>query len=51
MAAPQGGGLEGWRAQNFALFFPLSRHNFLSFFTLLGVFSWNFGGVYEALLP
>ena len=26
-------------------FFSLSRHNFHSFFPLLGVFSWNFGGV------
>ena len=31
-------------AQNFALF-SLSCHNFLSFFPLLGVLSWNFGGV------
>ena len=37
---------EGWGAQNFALFFSLSRHNFLSFFSLLGVFSWNFGGFF-----
>ena len=36
--APRGG------AQNFALF-SLSRHNFLSFFSLLGILSWNFGGV------
>ena len=27
--------------------FPLSRQNVLSFFLLLGVFSWNFGGVLE----
>ena len=34
-----------WTAQNFALFF-LSRH--ISFFLpSLGVFSWNFGGVFE----
>ena len=32
-------------AQNFA-FFSLSRHNFHSFFPLLGVFSMNFGGVF-----
>ena len=32
-------------AQNFGLFFPFSRHNFLSFFSLLGVLSLNFGGV------
>ena len=31
-----------------SLFFSLSRHNFLSFFPLLGVFSWNFGGVLKA---
>ena len=29
-------------------FFPLSRHIFLSFFPLLGVFSLNFGGVRSA---
>ena len=34
-------------AQNFALFFP-PRHNFLSFFSLLGVLSCNFGGFFEA---
>ena len=33
-------------AQNVALF-SLSRHIFHSFFPLLGVFSWNFGGVFE----
>ena len=33
-------------AQIFALF-PLSRHNFHSSPTLLGVFSWNFGGLFE----
>ena len=33
-------------AQNFALF-SFSRHNFLSFFPLLGVLSLNFGGVLE----
>ena len=27
--------------------FSLSRHGFHSFFPLLGVFSWNFGGVFE----
>ena len=37
-------------AQNFALF-SLSRHSFLSFFSLLGVLSWNFGGVLEAPGP
>ena len=37
-------------AQNFALF-SLSRHIFLSFFPLLGVFSWNFGGVFEGRDP
>ena len=29
---------EGWGAQNFALFFPSSRHNFLSSFSLWGSF-------------
>ena len=37
-------------AQNFALF-SLSRHNFHSFFSLLGVLSWNFGGVFEGWDP
>ena len=36
-------------AQNFALFFPSSH--FHSFFPLLGVFSWNFGGVFEGWGP
>ena len=37
-------------AQNFALFFlHLPRHNFHSFFPVLGVFSKNFGGVFEFL--
>ena len=35
----KGGGLKVSR------FFSLSRHNFHSFVPLLGVFSWNFGGV------
>ena len=49
--APKGWGPEGVGprrggvAQNFALFFSLSRHNFHSFFPLLGVIKWNFGGV------
>ena len=30
-----------------SLFFSLSRHNFLSFFSLFGVLSLNFGGVFE----
>ena len=34
-----------WTAQNFALFFLSSRRKFLSFFSLWGVFSLNFGGV------
>ena len=41
---PAGWGPEGWGAKKLSLF-PRSRHNFLSFFPLLGVFSWNFGGV------
>ena len=35
------------RAQNFDLFSP-SRHNFFSFFALLGVLTLNFGGVLKA---
>ena len=34
-------------AQNFALFFPLSHPHFCSFCVSLGVFSLNFGGVFE----
>ena len=43
---PKGGGPEGWGAQNFALF-SLSRRKIRSFPPSLGVFSWNFGGVFE----
>ena len=32
----------------FRAFLSLSRHNILSFFSLLGVLSWKFGGVFEA---
>ena len=46
--AQKGGGPKGG-GPKFRSFFSLSRHNFLSFFTLLGVLSWNFGGVFEAL--
>ena len=35
---------EGWRAQNFALFFPLPSPFSFFFSLFLGVFSWNFGG-------
>ena len=35
-----------WTAQNFA-FFSLSRRKIRSFLPSLGVFSWNFGGVFE----
>ena len=39
-AGPKGGG------STFRAFFFLSRHNFLSYLlSLLGVLSWNFGGV------
>ena len=38
---------EGWRARNFALFFPSPAAHFRSFFLSLGVISWNFGGVLE----
>ena len=37
-----------WTAQNFALFFSLSRRKFRSFLLSLGVFSLNFGGVFES---
>ena len=44
----EGLGPEGWAPKGggpkISRFFP-SRHIFLSFFSLLGVFSWNFGGV------
>ena len=57
---PEGWGSEGrgpipdtvgkqWGSPNtVGLFVSLSRHNFLSFYLLLGVLSWNFGGVFEA---
>ena len=35
----------GRAGPQFRFFFPLSRHNFLSFFPLLGVFSWNSGAL------
>ena len=38
-------------AQNFAFFFSLSRSHFRSFSLSLGVFSWKFGGVFEAPGP
>ena len=47
----QGGGPEGWEAQNFALFFPLPASIFALFVSLLGVFSWNFGSVFETPEP
>ena len=43
----KGGGGRTGGARNFALF-VLSRRKFLSFFPLLGVLSWNFGGVSSA---
>ena len=36
-----------WTTQNFALFFSLSRRKIRSFLPSLGVFSLNFGGVFE----
>ena len=42
---PKGGAPKGGGAQNFALFFSLSRHKICSFLPSLGVLSWNFGGV------
>ena len=47
---PEGRGPERQGAQNFALFF-LSRSHFRSFCVSLGVFSWNFGGVFEGRGP
>ena len=44
----EGWGPEGWGAQIFALF-SLSRPHFHSFFPLLRVSSWNFGGVFEGV--
>ena len=38
-------------AQNFALFFPPLPPPFRSFCVSLGVFSWNFGGVFEGQNP
>ena len=43
---PKGGAPKGGGAQNFALF-SLSHTHFRSFSLSLGVFSWNFGGVFE----
>ena len=40
-----------WTAQNFALFFSLSRRKIRSFLPSLGVFSLNFGGVFEGWNP
>ena len=48
--AQKGGAQKGGEAQNFALFFP-SPPQFSFFFFSLGVFSWNFGGVFEAPGP
>ena len=46
---PSSAGPPSAGSQNLA-FFSLSRHNFLSFFffSLLGVFAWNFGGARSA---
>ena len=48
----QGGGPKCWGPKvggpKMSRFFNLSRHNFQQFFSLLGVFSWNFGGVWGA---
>ena len=49
-SGPEGWGAEGWGAQNFALLFPLPPP-FRSFCLSLGVFSWNFGGVFEGPSP
>ena len=42
---------KGWGGPKFRAFFSLSHHNVHSFFTLLGVFTWNFGGVFLAPGP
>ena len=52
--APKGGALKGGAPKEglkFRAFCSLSRRNFLSFFSLSGVLSWNFGGVIEGLDP
>ena len=48
VGGPEGWGPEGWGAQNFALFYSLSRHCFHSFFG--GRFV-EFGGVIEGRDP
>ena len=40
-----------WTAQNFALFFSLSRRKIRSFLPSLEVFPWNFDGVFEGRDP
>ena len=60
VGAPKGRGPEGWEhprvgapkggGPKISRFFFPPRHNFLSFFSL-GVFLWNFGGVFEAQGP
>ena len=47
--SPKGGGPEGWGGRNFALSFPPPLCSF--FLPLLGVGSWNFGGVIESRDP
>ena len=52
MGAPKGGGPEGWGPRRVGgpkfrvFFFSVSRHQFSLFLSLLGVLSWNFGGVF-----
>ena len=59
VGAPKGGGSERWRPNlekvgsegwepKISRFFSFSRHNFHSSLPLLGVLSWNFGGVRSA---
>ena len=48
---PEGWGPKGGRPKISLFFFPLFHHNFLSFFPLLGVFSWNVGGVFGGRGP
>ena len=51
VGGPKGGGPEGWEGPKFRAFFSLSRRKIRSFLPSLGVFSWIFGGVFEALGP
>ena len=47
LGGPAEGGPEGWGSPKFRACFSLSCHNF-HFLPLWGVFSWNFGGVFDS---